>query len=121
MCSLGKILLCLEVKSRYFTHNKSTNLFPFDIDRVIGQTYTHISMHARLHTYIQRYTYIHAYMHKFIHTKHPHYPIDHRQCCRYENYTRTSEMGITTPLSVPYLGHFIWNDLQLRLPILINK
>src|SRR6218665_444774 len=72
-------------KSRYFPHNKSTNLFPFDIDTVIRQTYTHICMHVYIHiyiyTYIQRYTYTHAYMHEFIHTNKapPHYPIDRRQ------------------------------------------
>src|SRR6218665_91677 len=71
---------CLKVKSRYFSHNKSTNLFPFYIDRVIRQTYTHtIGMHIYIHKYRDIHTFMHMCMNSNIQTKHPHYPIDHRQ------------------------------------------
>ena len=46
-------------KSRYFPHKKSTNLFPFDIDRVIHQTYTHNEcMYISVFMYVE----VHAYM-----------------------------------------------------------
>src|SRR6218665_1180378 len=64
---------CLKAKSRYFPHNKSTNFFPFDIDRVIRQTYTHICiyiyiyMHTYAHIYMHTYAYICTHMHTYAH------------------------------------------------------
>src|SRR6218665_168388 len=84
ICSLGKkSTLPRGKKCRYFPHNKSTNLFPFDIDRVIRQTYTHICMHLYIHTYRDIHTFMHICMNSYILTKHP--PLSHIDHKQWEN------------------------------------